>query len=393
MLAYLSLLSNAMRCLLFLVCLLYTMSIQAQHHYSSTIIDSENGEPLPFAKVIFGKGLGTTTNMEGKFQIYAMPSDTLHISCIGYEEVAIVAAELKHIVHLKIMSKMMNELVVQPTIPLLVRISKKLYKEYRKNKYRKGLYFYRERHAYSDGPKMMEAFMEASSCVNLRELQMLTCQRFDSLYNPGNLWGFSQVGVMTNDVFPMKKSRLISPLAKNASQTYYDKYYNIEYQTLRSDNVRVMMITFTNKCEDILQPIIVGNLFVDPNTLQPLAFRGRIENVQIWTEHKRQFYLQKCMVQLRINYQTINGFTEVRDISTFSYMGFGNKDWVSMYRCNGYELPNFYFRAYPMKKKVLMREPIEATGYDSVFWARHEIVPRTAAEDSIVQAYKKMEYK
>ncbi len=72
---------------LFLV--LFSLTANAQK-VSSKIIDSISQEPIPYANIIFKKG-GTISNEEGKFTFLfgknAKPTDTLMISCIGYETI------------------------------------------------------------------------------------------------------------------------------------------------------------------------------------------------------------------------------------------------------------------------------------------------------------------
>ncbi len=69
--------------------LLFSGGINAQK-VSSKLIDSISKEPVPYATIIFKKG-GTISNEEGKFTFLfgknAKPTDTLMISCIGYETI------------------------------------------------------------------------------------------------------------------------------------------------------------------------------------------------------------------------------------------------------------------------------------------------------------------
>ncbi len=69
--------------------LLFSVAINAQK-VSSKLIDSISKEPVPYANIIF-KTSGTISNEEGKFTFLfgknAKPTDTLMISCIGYETI------------------------------------------------------------------------------------------------------------------------------------------------------------------------------------------------------------------------------------------------------------------------------------------------------------------
>jgi len=72
-----------------LVITLFSFTISAQK-VSSKIIDSISKEPIPYANIIFKKG-GTISNEEGKFTFLfgknTEPTDSLMISCIGYETI------------------------------------------------------------------------------------------------------------------------------------------------------------------------------------------------------------------------------------------------------------------------------------------------------------------
>ena len=74
---------------LILFILLFSFTATAQK-ISSKIIDSITKEPVPYATVIFKKG-GTISNEEGKFTFLysknAKETDTLMVSCIGYETI------------------------------------------------------------------------------------------------------------------------------------------------------------------------------------------------------------------------------------------------------------------------------------------------------------------
>ena len=71
-----------------LVLVLMACSFIEAQTISSKIIDSVSKQPLPFVTVQFNKG-GVITNEEGRFSLLlektAKPTDSLKISCLGYE--------------------------------------------------------------------------------------------------------------------------------------------------------------------------------------------------------------------------------------------------------------------------------------------------------------------
>jgi len=75
--------------LFLLFSLIFSFAMNAQE-IKSKLIDSITKEPIPYANIIFKKG-GTISNEEGKFTFLfsknAKATDTLMISCIGYETI------------------------------------------------------------------------------------------------------------------------------------------------------------------------------------------------------------------------------------------------------------------------------------------------------------------
>lgn len=58
------------------------------------IISKETGERVPFVHIINQtKGLGTTSDLHGKFAIKVGPTDTLVFSAVGYEKLALILAD------------------------------------------------------------------------------------------------------------------------------------------------------------------------------------------------------------------------------------------------------------------------------------------------------------
>ncbi len=75
---------------LFVITLLFSAGILSAQTFSSTILDQETNEPIPFATVQYGEHRGVISNEEGifSFTLKTNPkdSDSLHISSMGYEK-------------------------------------------------------------------------------------------------------------------------------------------------------------------------------------------------------------------------------------------------------------------------------------------------------------------
>ncbi len=104
-----------------IVCVLFLVSFQlkAQHTLSGKVVELGSGEPLSYANVaIKSKKTGTTTNLDGFFTLYGIPSDTsiIQFSYVGYTLKEISYNELdgtKIKIELDPISTSLNEVVIQ----------------------------------------------------------------------------------------------------------------------------------------------------------------------------------------------------------------------------------------------------------------------------------------
>src|SRR6478609_1766923 len=74
----------------FVLLVLSSYSVIAQTKIEGKIIDSETGEPVPYASVgIVGLPRGTSANINGDFSINITDNNALKITSVGYENVII----------------------------------------------------------------------------------------------------------------------------------------------------------------------------------------------------------------------------------------------------------------------------------------------------------------
>jgi len=79
------------------------------------IVDSLNNEPIPYATISFGNGLGIFADEDGKFLFSKeryTDVDTLYISAMGYTEKAILTASLSENILLKPEVSQLSEVIV-----------------------------------------------------------------------------------------------------------------------------------------------------------------------------------------------------------------------------------------------------------------------------------------
>lgn len=373
------------RLLLFLL-LCSAISLFGQTRYVAHVVDAETKELLPFASVVRPDGKGTVSNLKGEFVIEAQPADTLLITCFGHQGLTIAASDVGPVVQLHPLTRTMRELTVMPKESLLTVISRKLTREFKKNKRKKARYFYRQREQDSISSSLFEGYIDALSCVNLRESILRTGQiAGNEDINTFNT--FTQVGVMTRDSHFWKINDLITPLSSDASEKYYAKYYDITLHTLINNDAKVYLFIFKKKDENQLQPIVTGNLFIDAKTLQPLTLHGHLENSRVLTNKGLSLFVQKVKVSFHIDYQQVNGFTEVNNITAFINSGMTKHSWLTLYYLRPVDPNQINFRGYDMSKKSSISDAINEAGYDPTFWNENEVIKRTAEEEAIIEQH------
>lgn len=372
--------------ILTLLMLLGPTAVAAQQVFSARVVDAESREPLPFVKVYSRTADGVLTNYEGRFHINATPSDTLIISLIGYTTQRIVAADLPKTIRMSVKLQQLKEVTVKPIQPFLVRASKQLVKEFKKNKNQTSTFFLRMRQDYFldsvtwSGLKrqMIEAFVSGQSAVNLRSPQVIT--GFRSGYAPeglhGNAYQLIQVGAMVlGDGLYLTNKDVVTPLNSKASVDYYNKYYVIKEKTVRGEQGQnLRRITFQTY-SDILCPIIVGTLLIDYDTMQPISFDGHIMNI---TERINvdEFQLTEIACpHFLVNYKHDRGFTEVASLFVQDQLSKKNSRST---------LVNMGQMTLPQGIRITgdnLYASIDSAGFDREFWTEHETVMRTDDEE------------
>lgn len=93
----------------------FAVTASAQHSASGVVLSGDGNEPVVGATVLVtGTSIGTTTDIDGKFQINNLPASakTLRVSYIGMttQEVPITTGEIKIVLHLN--SEILDEVVV-----------------------------------------------------------------------------------------------------------------------------------------------------------------------------------------------------------------------------------------------------------------------------------------
>lgn len=85
----------------------------AQQRVDGRVVDSDTGEPIPFASVgIVGTSRGTSSNLNGQFSLAVEQGAVVKITCIGYQSVVISSPDQLGLVRLKPSATQLAEVVV-----------------------------------------------------------------------------------------------------------------------------------------------------------------------------------------------------------------------------------------------------------------------------------------
>ena len=79
---------------LFFICFLSCVNAVSQQA-EGQVADKLTGEPIAFANVVYSRGAGTVTDIDGRFSIRTdKPVERLNVSCIGYVGVQVALDSL-----------------------------------------------------------------------------------------------------------------------------------------------------------------------------------------------------------------------------------------------------------------------------------------------------------
>ena len=402
--------------LLSLIALLTATIAAAQDStYTARIVDAETGEALPLVGIYISEENNTLTNFDGEFTIKAAPTDVLRITCVGRQSITLQADQLRNVVQMSMIETTLSEVTVKAVEGLLLQVARNTEKAFDRRKYKEAEFFYRQTSVLTQKQDIVEAFINARSAVNLRELQFLTGRHGRlseaawkrSAINNMNLHHLLELGPMTKDasfwhdlISPLPteldKYLLISYVSKTTPKmprsekaraelggiTYLQHYYRISVEEMNSDDQHLYRFTFArNEETEVTRPLMTGVLYVDRVTLSPLAFDGQVENLTLLFGKGQLRSATKVPVvfDFHIDYRYDHKYPEVADLSMQAkWENFQTR--TLLFNVEGQ-------KRLKHKKGTFAREnmlsSIEKVGYDSTFWADNEVIKRTAEEHAI----------
>ena len=265
-----------------------------QHLIEATIIDAETKTPVSFASIgIVGSSKGTSSDLNGQFSLSVADSDSLKISCIGYQSLIIYSTITSDLIELQPIITQLSEIVILDKPINARRVLRKALARIKENYTNQPFmqkFFYR--HYCKDDSaygRLIEASVDVWKNQGYRSLQKAagdkeeiritqlrrsldktTMAKGHEPISIGNILQADIVGYQTTDrhkhlSFYTDVSNLITDFDKYSftckAITYFDglEVYEINY-TYRKDSV----LTTSGKYLALTQ--VTGSLFVTTDT-------------------------------------------------------------------------------------------------------------------------------
>ncbi|MBQ6189090.1 MAG: hypothetical protein IJK45_02835 [Bacteroidaceae bacterium] len=383
--------------------------------FCARIVEAESDEPIPLVGVYVANDNTTLTNFEGEFCITAQPDDTIRFTCAGRKTLYIRADRLPATIKMEMLASSLSEVTVKGYEGTLMQISKKMEKAFNSKRRKTARYFYRQTQVIGLGQDIVEAFVDAKSSVNLRDLQFvsgrhgsLTRQQWEkSGISYMNLHHVMELGPMTREAYFWNS--LLAPLiskedfgknhraangkifdvnSKFFGYDYYQRVYNISITNLDDEDGQHLYRIDLARREDLQTdfPLMTGTLYVDRSSLRVMAFDGKVENLTI---EFRRTELESPLtapvaLNFHIDYRYDHDYPEVADLGMHvEFSHFMSRTLVF----NVEEQKNVKKSNKKSKAEAgeNMLVGIAKVGYDSIFWANNEVIKRTADEQRIAQ--------
>ena len=301
-----------------LVCLLFLLAgIQAfaQQQATGRVVDSETGEPIPFATVYVSESKGTLTNEEGRFSIDLEAGETVHVSFMGYKRLQFTAGSVPTTIKLESTATQMREFTVVAPNNILERVIKRLDTEYKTKERKTASFFLRQTFEQENGrSEMVEGFMNSASAINLRKTSIVSARhyRIGDYSEVGNIFDASnlqhlfdfaprvyetpfwkEVAVPLGYCYTSSSSSSLvgsGGIIANSGTLHLDNHkkvfghYNTYIEEYTEDGEDFFRIHFTRNEQRYGKGLLVGTLHVQARGYQVLGFEGRMSNVVLDTE-------------------------------------------------------------------------------------------------------------
>ncbi len=370
------------------------------------VVDDSTKSSIPFASVaISGLNLGTSTNIDGEFQIKV---DSLPVglifSHVSYDKKEILVQAPDYItISLTPRRVILEELVIserdRTDFPyrLLIQAYNKAVNKSRDWKY--GLAYYRQTSSNAeDYSELYEIFYDtrfSSQGILEWDIQegryaMKTeMAAADYVYNK-NFTLLSRLVTM----YQPDTDKFIMPVNENVRELY--NLYISELLDVEGKNVAV--VNFAPK-EDIYTPAMSGRLFIDIESYDILKLEGQIRNDNLdiisltnpkgsWKDYvlnidvAYKFLDDEIILDYISMNQSFDYYVEersIRSVKTNSFLTYYEHYKPEKFKRLGGRL---------MRLRKSDRELLNRIGYNKRFWEENPIVMRTPVEDEIISSFE-----
>lgn len=380
-----------------LICLLFIVNLagwgQPYITAVSRVTDAVTGEALPCVGIRVDNGRTTVTNIDGDFSIGAQPTDTLRLTCVGYETLRICAGELPKVVAMQPTTTRMAEITIRSVERMMTEISRQTKRAFDKTYRSRSQYFYRSTSAISNQQDIVEAIVDSRSAVNVRDVRFISGRHWGgkgrSPISDTNIYHILELAPMMAEAGFW--SDVVTPLARKRSVSDFRRLYEAEVEELEHEGHGVYKIHL--KCQEGRKdgtPIMTGTLYVTSDSLRLVRFDGEVDRVNL--DFKSPALQHRIRVpltlSLHIDYGYRHGVPEV-DVMTVEASQADFHTRTLLFNISGMDAR--WGRSRRMYADDNMLKAIDAVGYDSTYWENSEIVRRTEEESMI--ALKTMEHK
>lgn len=352
--------------------------------FGAHIQDAKTGESLPYVSIYVASGIGTMTNIDGDFSIKTDEDADLRISYIGYKTVTVKAGRLPKTVKMEPVDNMLQEVVVLPMQSILKNIEKRLVKDYSSKKKKTSRYFYRQLVSTKNN-ELAEAFLEAKSAVNLRELTFLSGRHGRTtetglrrpLIADMNFHHPLELGLLLEDVeYWYGLTRPFSSL-KNSKKIRTPYSYTIEQ--FEDEGEKMYRISFERKDTTKQSIALTGTMYVDAKTYQVHSFDGKVEGLYLDVHKDFVRMYSPINLDVHIKYRHDKKYTEIENISYTMKSGDVSTNAI-LFNVDGLSLKT---SKKAKKQKVVsenMLMNIDDEEFDNILHANADIVKRTDEE-------------
>ena len=370
------------------------------------VVDDSTMISIPFASVaIAGLNLGTSTNIDGEFQIKvdSLPVDLI-FSHVSYDKKEVKVQAPDYItISLTPRKVILKELVInerdRTDFPyrLLIQAYNKAFNKSRDWKY--GLAYYRQTSKNAeDYSELYEIFYDtrySSQGILEWDIQegryaMKSEKAVEDYVFNKNFTLLSRLVTM----FQPETDKFIMPVNEKV-RDLYNLYIS---ELLDVEGKKVAVVNFAPK-EEIYTPAMSGRLFIDIDSYDILKLEGQIRNDNLdiialtnpkgsWKDYVLNIDIAYKIAEdeILLDYismsQTFEYLVEdvpIRTVETNSFLTYYEYYTPEKFRRLGGRL---------MRMKQSDRELLDRIGYNKRFWEENPVVMRTPVEDEIISSFE-----